>query len=43
MKNCKDCPIRGTEFCHMKNPKATKYTASEKRAIREELDKKEKA
>lgn len=43
MRNCETCPIRGTEFCHRVNPKAKKYTASEKRAIREELDRKEKA
>lgn len=43
MKNCGMCPIRATEFCHIVNPKAKKYTLSEKRAIREELDRKEKA
>ena len=41
MRNCGTCPIRVTEFCHRVNPKAKKYTASEKRAIREELDRKE--
>lgn len=43
MRNCETCPIRGTEFCHRVNPKAKKYTASEKRAILEEMDLKEKA
>lgn len=42
MRNCGTCPIRGTEYCHLVNPKAPKYTAFEKRAIREELDRKEK-
>lgn len=42
MRNCETCPIRGTEHCHLVNPKAPKYTAFEKRAIREELDRKEK-
>lgn len=43
MRNCETRPIRGTEFCHSVNPKAKKYTASEKRAILEEMDLKEKA
>lgn len=43
MRNCGICPIMGTEYCHRVNPKAQKYTAFEKRAIREELDRKEKA
>jgi hypothetical protein len=42
MRKCEMCPIRATEFCHRVNPKAKKYTASEKQAIREELDRKEK-
>jgi hypothetical protein len=43
MRPCGTRPIWGTEFCHKVNPKAKKYTASEKKAIREELDRKEKA
>lgn len=43
MRKCETCPIKGTEYCHFVNPKAKKYTAPEKRAIREELDRKEKA
>ena len=42
-RRCETCPINGTEFCHLVNPKAKKYTLSEKRAIREEIDRKEKA
>ena len=42
MRNCNTCPIRGTEHCHIVNPNAKKYTLSEKIAIREELDRKEK-
>lgn len=42
MRKCENCPIRGKEYCHRVNPKAKKYTLSEKRAIREELDRKEK-
>ena len=43
MSKCDGCPIKGTEHCHRVNHKAPKYTAFEKRAIREELDRKEKA
>lgn len=28
---CKDCPIKGTEYCHKVNPMAKKYTRSEKK------------
>ena len=36
---CKDCPIKGTQYCHKVNPMAPKYTRSEKIAIREKIDK----
>ena len=36
---CNDCPIRGTKYCHKVNPRAKKYTWSEKVALREALDK----
>lgn len=42
MSPCGTCPIFGTKYCHRVNPKAKKYTASEKLDIREELDRKEK-
>lgn len=34
MNHCQNCPIKGTEFCHRVNPKAKKYTLSEKEEIR---------
>lgn len=43
LEYCMTCPISGTEYCHEINPKAPKYTRAEKQAIREELNRKEKA
>ena len=39
---CIDCPISGTDYCHILNPKAPKYNRAEKIAIREMLDAKNK-
>ena len=39
---CRDCPIRGTDYCHKINPQAKKYTRSDKNAIRDGLDNKKK-
>ncbi len=39
MKPCKDCPIKGTDYCHKINPMAKKYTRSEKNELREAMDK----
>ena len=36
---CKDCPIKGTEYCHKINPMAKKHTRSEKKALREAIAK----
>ena len=38
MKKCEDCPIKGTEYCHMVNPMAKKYTRSEKKTLRYIMD-----
>lgn len=38
MAFCKDCPIKGTQYCHRMNPSAKRYTRSEKEAIREKMD-----
>lgn len=35
---CKDCPIKGTPYCHRVNPAAKRYTRSEKVAIRKRID-----
>lgn len=35
---CNGCPIAGTEYCHKLNPKAKRYTRTEKEKIRHELD-----
>ena len=37
---CKDCPIKGTQYCHRMNPTAKRYTRSEKEAIRKRMDEK---
>jgi hypothetical protein len=36
---CKDCPIKGTGYCHKINLMAKKYTRSEKNELREAMDK----
>ena len=36
---CEFCPIKGTEHCHNINPMAKKYTRSEKKMLREAMDK----
>lgn len=36
---CKDCHIKGTEYCHRVNPMAKKYTWTEKNELREAIDK----
>ena len=41
MRPCGTCPIWGTEYCHLVNPKAKKYTLSEKQDIRKKLNRKE--
>ena len=35
---CIDCPVKGTQFCHVANPKAKKYTRAEKELIRHRID-----
>lgn len=35
---CSDCPVKGTQFCHIANPKAKKYTRAEKELIRHHID-----
>lgn len=35
---CIDCPVKGTQFCHIANPKAKKYTRAEKKLIRHRID-----
>jgi hypothetical protein len=35
---CIDCPVKGTQFCHIANPKAKKYTRAEKELIRHRID-----
>lgn len=35
---CIDCPVKGTQFCHIANPKALKYTRVEKELIRNRID-----
>ena len=37
MAFCEDCPIKGTEYCHMVNPMAKKYTRYEKESLREQM------
>ena len=39
MHKCKDCPIAGTNYCHKLNPKAKKYTRTEKEILQQEMDK----
>ena len=36
-RTCNDCPIRGTKYCYKVNPRAKKYTRSEKRKLSEKL------
>ena len=43
MKKCEDCPIKGTEYCHMINPMAKKYTRSEKKILRDIMEKEQSA
>ena len=38
MAKCKDCPIRDTNYCHLVNPMAKKYTRFEKELIRYHID-----
>ena len=35
---CKDCPIKGTEYCHKVNPMAKRYTRTKKDALRDAID-----
>ena len=37
MRKCNNCPIKGTEQCHMINPMAPRYTRSEKERIAAEM------
>ena len=40
---CKYCQIKDTEYCHKVNPMAKKYTQSEKKMLREMMDRKQSA
>lgn len=35
---CTDCPVKGTQFCHVANPKAKRYTRSQKELIRRRIN-----
>lgn len=35
---CSDCPVKGTQFCHIANPKAKKYTRHQKEIIRHRIN-----
>ena len=37
MNHCQNCPIKQTEYCPRVNPKAKKYTLSEKKEIKKRL------
>lgn len=41
MAFCEECPIKGTEYCHKVNPKAKKYTRTEKKILQQEMKKKQ--
>lgn len=43
INRCEHCLIKDTEYCHKVNPMAKKYTRSEKKMLREMMDRKQSA